>query len=318
MDTANVHNKRITTNPIVVNLPDGRKIASTHECDIFIHGLPTVLTGHIVPHLTVASLIGIRVLCKHGCKVIFTDKKCDILYNDNIILTGYKDPTTDLRTLPITTPREGKPRGVMKNPLPVETINFAHSIRTKANAVKFAHQSLCNPPISTLLKAIRGGFLMGCPNLTDALVTKYLPSSPATAKGHMKRPRKGIRSTSTTRMHPIPNIQQRPLPLFPSPEMVANIICCGAFAAKHTGVLYSDLTGPFPFVSINGNVCFFIMYHYESNAIIAEPIAGFDDASILAAYEKNLAFLKEKGYTPKITVTDNQAMKTIKNFLTKK
>jgi hypothetical protein len=72
---------------------------------------------------------------------------------------------------------------------------FSHSIRTRGNEVKFAHQSLCNPKISTLLKAVRRGFLRGCPNMTEKLILKYLNPSPDTAKGHMKRPRHGIRST---------------------------------------------------------------------------------------------------------------------------
>ncbi len=72
---------------------------------------------------------------------------------------------------------------------------FTHSVRTCANSVKFSHQSLCNPKISSLMKASRKGFLNGCPNISKELVTKYLNPSPATAKGHMKRPKKGIRST---------------------------------------------------------------------------------------------------------------------------
>jgi hypothetical protein len=55
---------------------------------------------------------------------------------------------------------------------------------------------------------LKKGFLKGCPNLSEELVTKYLNPSPATAKGHMKRPKKGIRST---RMKPlqavIPSLQ---------------------------------------------------------------------------------------------------------------
>ena len=73
---------------------------------------------------------------------------------------------------------------------------FTHSVRTRANTVKFGHPAMCNPKISSLLKALRKGFLKGCPNLSEELVTKYLNPSPATAKGHRKRPRKGIRSTS--------------------------------------------------------------------------------------------------------------------------
>jgi hypothetical protein len=58
--------------------------------------------GHIVLGITMAPLIGIRILCKVGCKVTFDDKKCYIVYKDNIILRGYKDPTTNIWTLPLT------------------------------------------------------------------------------------------------------------------------------------------------------------------------------------------------------------------------
>jgi len=51
--------------------------------------------------------------------------------------------------------------------------------------------------ISSLMKALKKGFLKGCQNLSKDLVTKYLNPSPATAKGHMKCPKKGIRSTKT-------------------------------------------------------------------------------------------------------------------------
>ena len=88
-------------NPITISLPDGSKVTSTHICDINIPGLPTVLTGHIVPGITMASLIGIRILCKAGCKVVFDDEKCEVFYKNNIILRGYKDPTRVLWTLPI-------------------------------------------------------------------------------------------------------------------------------------------------------------------------------------------------------------------------
>jgi hypothetical protein len=51
-----------------INLPDGSQVKSTHLCNITIPGLLIVLTGHIIPRLSIASLLGIRVLCKAGCK----------------------------------------------------------------------------------------------------------------------------------------------------------------------------------------------------------------------------------------------------------
>ncbi len=56
-----------------------------HTCNIIILGLPTVLTGHIVRGLTMASLVGIRILCTSGCQVIFTDEYCDVMYNGKLI-----------------------------------------------------------------------------------------------------------------------------------------------------------------------------------------------------------------------------------------
>ncbi len=75
MDRIDVENKPIATRLFMINLPDGKKVMSTHMCNIHITDLPTVLTGHIVPSLTITSLIGICPLCKAGCKVIFDNDK---------------------------------------------------------------------------------------------------------------------------------------------------------------------------------------------------------------------------------------------------
>ena len=79
MEEANFDNKRIAKDPFTINLLDGKKVVSTHVCDINIPGLPTMLTGHIVPSLKVASLIGIRPLCKAGCKVVLNNEKCEVI-----------------------------------------------------------------------------------------------------------------------------------------------------------------------------------------------------------------------------------------------
>ena len=216
---------------------------------------------------------------------------------------------------------------------------------------------MCNPKISTLLKALRRGFLKGCPNLSEELVTKYLNPSPATAKGHMKRPKKGIRSTrktATTKgglvsvpvpqgapvLVPVPQVtppllthyieEPRPYPgpayearmdgvnIIPDNESIANVFYFGAFADKISGVVYNDLTGNFPFMSIDGSVCFFVLYHYELNAILVKAIAKVDDHSIYEAYKEIFKTLEAKGYKPKMNVMDNQATKFINKFLTKK
>jgi hypothetical protein len=343
-----------------------------------------------------ASLFRIRVLCKAGCKVVFDDDKCDVLYQGKLILRGYKDPSTDLWTLPIVptpaklwttpgTPAKGPnveisevssrkeyvslphakdaslmmygltPGAALPRPGPCigrtphpAIAGFTHLIKTRVNAVKFAHQSLCNPKISTMLKAVRKGFLDGCPNINATLIIKYLNSSPAMAKGHMKRPRHGIKSTTprkkTTQQDIVVPLQpvksrsdsseqmsvifseqssseynpQRPtLIVDDSKGSIANLFVFGAFADKNNGIVYHDLTGSFPFMSLDGSICFFILYHYESNSILATPIAGLDDKSIFEAYKMRFRELEAKGFKPKLNVMDNQATKHIKQFLIK-
>ena len=305
-----VKNLRWTNNLITVSLPDGTKVSSFHICDINIPRLPTTLMGHILPGITMVSLIGIRILCKAGCKVVFDDEKCKVFYNNDIILRGYKDLTTDLWTLPIThdevvkTTQESLSECTQKdcatkrtqqqfgpslnhsqrNPI-VESAGFSYACTTKINNMKFAHQSFCNPPIAFFFKAIKAGFLKGTPHLDAHTGHKYLIASLVTAKGHLKQPRKGIWSTTpkptmTPRMllstparahnTTMPGLIQPEeydnLPNHPphnkindiEDKSIANVFCFGAFANKVTGIIYNDCTGDFPYMSLDGNVCFFV------------------------------------------------------------
>jgi hypothetical protein len=362
------------THPLNINLPDGKVVKLLHVCNLKVSGLPCVLKGHIVPDLIVASLIGIRILCKVGCIVVFTDAACYVMYNGEVILTGHKDPSTNLWVLPITpnaiknqeklrtspgaTPLQAGPCmtcapqfpvSLPKTPPTMEVATFTHAVQTRAKAVKFSHQELCNPKILSLLKAMQKGFLKVCPNISEGLVEKYLNPSPPTAKGHMKQPKKGIRSTQIKVKTkgdidirivpaPVPLVAPPLLPLFvepwpyhgpaygactdatliPNNKLIAYVLYFGAFADKISGVVYNDLTGNFPFMSIDGSICFFVLYHYKTNAILVESIENLNDCSIFDAYKEKFESLKAKGYKPKMNVLDNHATKYIKQFLTKK
>ena len=77
--------------------------------------------------------------------------------------------------------------------------------------------------------------------------------------------------------------------------------------------MYNNLTGNFPFMLLDGSVCFFVMYHYKTNIILATPITNLDDKSILAAYKTNFEMLEAKGYKPKVNVMKNQATRSLNN-----
>ncbi len=148
-----------------------------HTCVRYPYPKPTNSLGP--PHCLVAvnwTLIGIGPFWKAGYIVTFDKDKFEVFYNGKVILTGLKDPSTDLWTLLIpngrmwTTPRSvtkmvpNLPRpgpyiGLAPYPTKGTTdihpgINimlFTHLVQMQANTVIFAHQSLCNPKISTLL-----------------------------------------------------------------------------------------------------------------------------------------------------------------------
>jgi hypothetical protein len=56
-----------------------------------------------------------------------------------------------------------------------------------------------------------------------------------------------------------------------SDSSVANIFAFGAFEDKNSGIVYHNLTGSFPFMSLDGSICFLVLYHYKSS-ILAELI----------------------------------------------
>jgi hypothetical protein len=162
-------------------------------------------------------------------------------------------------------------------------------------------------------------------------VNKYLNPSPATAKGHMKRPRQGICSTRWVPPVPSPSIvRSRIVPEVIHPIAHAhvhvmdnndkdsedsihmhvphanviesddnsdgNVFVFAAFADKQNGTLYSDLTGAFPLMSLERNVCLLVVYHYKTNAIMVVPIANFTDDAILKAFRQQFELLESKGH----------------------
>ena len=97
-----VPNLQVARNPLTVNLPNGRQVRSTHTCNVIVPGLPTPLTGHVIPDLAMASLFGIRPLCNAGCVVIFHKDRVEVQSRGKVILIGPRNLCTDLWTLPVT------------------------------------------------------------------------------------------------------------------------------------------------------------------------------------------------------------------------
>ena len=79
--------------------------------------------------------------------------------------------------------------------------------------------------------------------------------------------------------------------------------------------IFTDATGPFPVVSSLGNRYVFILYDYDSNYIMAEPVKDRKKATTVAAYKKQLNTLKRCGLKPKLQKLDNEASKMLTDYI---
>eukprot|EP00984_Skeletonema_dohrnii_P005375 scaffold1892_cov85-Skeletonema_dohrnii-CCMP3373.AAC.2 len=301
------------TNPIGVTLPEGNQSYSTHTCRLDWPDLPPAVTkGHVLPGLAHFSLVPVSNFAEAGCLILFDDKSVKIYYDNKCIVQGMRHPSTGLWIVPLSQSVAAATFETQPSPSYIHRAYSAYTLPTKQQAVVFMHQCLGSPPISSLLKASRLGFLKSFPHLSPSDITRHLAPSPATAKGHLRRIRKNHRSTKP-KHQPSPSIiPPQPQPV---PPQECNMFCLAVLADLNTGTIYNDNTGIFPVQSLDGHQLFFVTYVYDLNAILARPLKNQQSDTIIAMYKEVFAFLKSKGFTPKFNVCDNQAANAIKEFL---
>jgi hypothetical protein len=84
---------------------------------------------------------------------------------------------------------------------------------------------------------------------------------------------------------------------------------------KLKGEINTDLTGRFPVMSSRGNKYIFVLYDYNSNAILVEPLQNCPGLSIVTAYTNLLDRLKKSGLKPKLQKLDNEASQALRNYM---
>ena len=125
-----------------------------------------------------------------------------------------------------------------------------------------------------MLKAIRNNQLVSFPGLTYELISKHLPPSSATDKGHMVRTRQGACSTRSNQKD-ILDARQSLDDMHPK-EQICNasedeMSCFAILADSNDATIYSDLAGRFPVQSYSGTNYIFVAYVYSINAILMRP-----------------------------------------------
>ena len=236
-----------------------------------------------------------------------------VIHNGVEAMRGVKNEKNGLWYLPIRQQSKNVTYAIHDDSQQVKpTANSVYHTSTLAETIKFIHQCMFSPTLETFCKAIDNDQLIGFPPITSNQVRKFLPESTATAKGHMNRTRKGVRSTTKQVQPEYIEADFRP----PIDEEANVELFIGATIAKQNeGTIYTDNTGKFPVQSYHGKRIQFVVYEYRSNAIIVKTLRDETDKSMVEAFQEVYEYLTEKGFKPKLNVMDNQCSRAVQKFI---
>ena len=282
---APVSNIETAAAPTSVNLPNGTVITSHQQAQLNFSNLSeSASRAHVLPTLK-HNLLSIGQLCDNGMTALFSKNTVVIQKEGKTIIQGQRNHSNGLWT----------------TPLPTHTCNMTYMSQNIKNMTKFMYAALCSPSISTLTKAIKSNLLQSWPGLTIENVNKYLTNSDASLKGHMDRVRQNLRSTKSQETEDTCVKQEAK-----TQQAFATI--------ELAGKIYTDQTGKFPAASSRGYKYVLIMYVYDANAILAEPIKSRTAEDILAAYTKLIQHISTRGFKPTTHWLDNEASDILKKY----
>ena len=161
-----------------------------------------------------------------------------------------------------------------------------------------------SPTNTSLLNAIRKNNLSMWPFFTESNIAKFLPNSITTTLGHQYRTRKNSQSTQEPTFK---NTKNRYINIYASiiqPEMP-------------TGKIHSDLTGRFLIQPSSGNKYMMVIYAYDPNVILVEPLPDRSKESIVQAYQEIIQRLTRRGFNPILQILDNEASKLLQEDMDK-
>jgi hypothetical protein len=292
-------NKVESRTPLMVRLPNGATMESSHTADLDIPELnATASKAHVFPGMAHHSLLSVGQLCNEGYIVSFKQDTVTICNSDSSkLLSGPRDVTTGLWRLNLKQTNKHIPDLIANN---------VYELCNTRALVHYLHKALFSTTTSAMLQAVKDGHLITWPGLTEDAINKHLKLTPATAMGHMNQRRQNIRSTSKA---PIEKQQPPDTDLGTKTHLVYAVVV-------DQGQLYTDLTGKFPVRSIKGNSYVMVCYIYDCNYVKVIPMKSSSASEWVKAYDSVHQELTVKGFKPKLQTLDNEASAVLKNFFT--
>jgi hypothetical protein len=265
--TALCSDKQAAHVPLNVNIPNSTTIQSSHTCSLLLTGLPPQeRKAHILTVLVHNSLISMGQLCDNGCTITIAHDQVTVTKNKECVMRGSRDPKSRLW------------RVDLKQKLERHEIQYihAHDKNNQKYLINYLHAACFSPVKSTWITAIRNGNFLSWPGLTEHAVEKHLYKSSATTKGHLNQHRQNARTTQIENKNA--SNQESDIDHGINTQFVSA-------ATIDAGQIYTDQTGRIPVISSKGNKYIMVLYDYDSNAILAQPIKDRTDPELLKAFQ---------------------------------
>jgi hypothetical protein len=184
--------------------------------------------------------------------------------------------------------------------------NHAHGNSNLKDLINYLHAACFSHVKSTWIAAIKNGHFTSWAGLIEHAVEKHLSKLTSTTKGHLNQQRQHARSTKV----------KEPKVIMEKTDLDQGIKTHYVYAATiDAGQIYTDQTGRFPVLSSKGNKYIMILYDYESNAIMAQPIKDRTAPELLRAFQVMEQKLVARGLKPKLMKLENEASKLLKTYL---
>ena len=139
--------------PTSVTLPNGSTISSSFSGTWLFPNLPYSVKAYNFPDEVLhTSLLNVSELCNVGCLATLTDTQFHVTYNNSTVLRGVKAASDTLWTAQL-------PTNSATTSAHANSVHTAARLNADAEFVLFVYASLGSPVYSTLLRAIRAGYL---------------------------------------------------------------------------------------------------------------------------------------------------------------
>ncbi len=308
-DSTALRNVRPFTDVIPVSLPNGDELHAQNQGNLPIPHLTADATQTRILDGLNTSLVSVGQLCDDGCVATFKKDSVIVTKNTKVVLQGKRNYSDGLWNI---------------NFPASESLNFIiEKGRSAKDLSQYLHASLFSPVLSTLLYAIKNNHLITFPGINDINFAKHLPKSVFTAMGHLDQERSGLQSTkasTTDELHSTSLSDDTKLDFFPPKienDMKTHECMAVIVPFKETKKAYMDSTGRFPHKSSRGNEYIMIVYDYDSNAILAEPLKNRTAGEMKRAWTALHLRLQRNNIPPKLYILDNEISDELKKALKK-